>query len=63
MIIPKLICPKCQNASLLPYIGKEYHKYDGGGVYLFYKDVMIKCHYCEYEQKITTVLTRKKIDW
>lgn len=63
MTIPELICPKCQNISLFPYVGEEYHKYDYGGVYHFYKDVMIKCHWCEYEQKIITIFTRKKIDW
>lgn len=58
MTIPELTCPKCQNVSLFPYVGKEYHK-----VYLFYKDVWVKCNCCEYKQKIVTVLTRTKDDW
>lgn len=63
MTIPELICPKCQNTSLIPYIGEEYHIYDYGGVYHFYKDVGLECKCCEYEQRIVTVLTRTKVDW
>lgn len=63
MTIPDLICPKCQRVSLIPGIGEEYHKYDYGGVYYFYKDVGVKCNCCEYEQKIVTILTRTKVHW
>ncbi len=63
MAIPELICPKCQNTSLYPCIGEEYYEYDYNGLYLFYKDVMVKCHCCKYEQKIVTVFTHDKIYW
>ncbi len=63
--IPNLICPKCNKKSLFPKEADEYSEYQGDGVTYWYKEVFIECGYddCDYQQKISKVLIRTKVEW